>query len=187
MAKFFVAVHSRDPSDSHAGRTQESALDTAIFDPGTHYDLWLVEAADGGAARLPAVYRKGKLVGHGRTSYRNNPAAFTPKEERQYRHIKRSYQARGEPRAKEIAARTVLARRNPKAKAVAIDDTSLNTWFERDRSHLELRDARTDKTILEFWDDDVQQLVEDGFLDPRDWHGSIYDYAVHLGVIKGRR
>lgn len=83
-------------------------------------------------------------------------------------------------------------KRNPKGrpgapKTVALDDTVLNTWFERDRAHVELRNAHTYETILEFWDEAVAEAVEDGFLDPRDWHGSIYDYAVHLGLIKERR
>lgn len=39
-----------------------------------------------------------------------NPANFTAKGERMYEDIKRGYQAKGDPRAKEIAARTVYAR-----------------------------------------------------------------------------
>ena len=39
-----------------------------------------------------------------------NPAGLTAKGERMYEDIKRSYQARKDPRAKEIASRTVLAR-----------------------------------------------------------------------------
>jgi hypothetical protein len=40
---------------------------------------------------------------------RGNPASFTAKGERMYQHIKEQYEAQGEPRAKEIAARTVYA------------------------------------------------------------------------------
>jgi len=39
-----------------------------------------------------------------------NPANFTAKGERMYDEIKRGYQSKGDPRAKEIAARTVYAR-----------------------------------------------------------------------------
>jgi hypothetical protein len=39
-----------------------------------------------------------------------NPSGLTAKGERMYQDIKRSYQARRDPRAKEIASRTVLAR-----------------------------------------------------------------------------
>ena len=62
-------------------------------------------------------------------------------------------------------------------------DTEIHTWFERDRQHVELRDSSTDKTILEFWDDDVTQIVEDGFISARDWHGSMFEYAQELGLI----
>lgn len=40
-----------------------------------------------------------------------------------------------------------------------------------------------DSTIVEFWDEDVSQAVEDGFLNPRDYHGSAYEYAVDCGII----
>ena len=59
----------------------------------------------------------------------------------------------------------------------------LNTWFERDRAHVELRDADTQETILEFWDDAVSEAIEDGFLDRRDYFGSIKEYAAELGII----
>lgn len=68
---------------------------------------------------------------------------------------------------------------------IPIEQTELQTWFERDRAHVELRNAQTDATILEFWDEDVSELVEDGFLNPRDWHGSMYEYAAYLGVLPG--
>lgn len=60
---------------------------------------------------------------------------------------------------------------------------TLYTWFERDRSHVELRDDDTDRTIIEWWDDAVTDAVEDGFLDPRDWEGSAIEYAEYLGLI----
>ena len=41
---------------------------------------------------------------------RINPAGLTAKGERMYRQVKRGYQERGEPRAAEIASRTVLSR-----------------------------------------------------------------------------
>ena len=60
----------------------------------------------------------------------------------------------------------------------------VSTWFERDRAHVCLQDADTDEAIMEFWDGDVYCLIEDGFIDPRDWKGSMIDYAVHLGIIE---
>lgn len=60
---------------------------------------------------------------------------------------------------------------------IGINDTELNTWFERDRQHVELRNTLTDRTICEWWDEDVTQAVENGFLNPRDWHSTAYAYA----------
>jgi hypothetical protein len=62
-------------------------------------------------------------------------------------------------------------------------DTEINTWFERDRSHVELRNRLNDETIVEWWDDNVAQAVEDGFLNPNDWHASAYRYAVDTKLI----
>lgn len=59
----------------------------------------------------------------------------------------------------------------------------LYTWFERDRAHVELRDEDTDRTVVEFWDEDVSQAVEDGFLNPRDWFGSLVEYARTHGLL----
>ncbi|MGY3581866.1 hypothetical protein ACVIGB_000063 [Bradyrhizobium sp. USDA 4341] len=67
-------------------------------------------------------------------------------------------------------------------------DTVLTTWFERDRAHVCLsrkdRDGDAGETIIEWWDDAVSQAVEDGFLNPRDWHGTAYAYAAHHSMIK---
>lgn len=63
-----------------------------------------------------------------------------------------------------------------------ISGTEMHTWFERDRAHVELRDKRTGETIIEWWDEAVNEAVEDGFLTPRDWHGSAYQYAQDLGM-----
>lgn len=73
-----------------------------------------------------------------------------------------------------------------KVTPLKIDDNNIGveTWFERDRKHVEIHDKRNDKTILQFWDEAVDQAVEDGFLDPRDWRESMIDYAKHLGLIK---
>ena len=76
---------------------------------------------------------------------------------------------------------------------VGVDDTDLETWFERDRAHIELRDKDGD-TIIEWWDDDVHAAFEDGFLDPKAFimgrlhderrlHNSVYEYAEELGLV----
>ena len=49
---------------------------------------------------------------------------------------------------------------------MTIENLDLYTWFERDRAHVELRNKETDKTLIEFWDNEVGEMVEDGFLDP---------------------
>ena len=64
-------------------------------------------------------------------------------------------------------------------------NTKIETWFERDRAHVELRNLKG-TTIIEWWDDAVQEAVTDGFLNPRDWHGSAVEYANSIGA-KPRR
>ena len=71
----------------------------------------------------------------------------------------------------------------PIVSPYSIDDLDLHTWFERDRAHVELRDPITDETVVEWWDDAVTEAVDDGFLDPRDWKRSAFDYARHVGLI----
>ena len=59
-------------------------------------------------------------------------------------------------------------------------NTELATWFERDRQNVELLTCEG-KTLLDVWDDDVTQLVEDGFLDVRHLHRSACEYVNSLG------
>lgn len=66
---------------------------------------------------------------------------------------------------------------------VDFEDTHIETWFERDRAHVELIHSDTRETIVEWWDEDVEAEVEDGFLDPRNWHRSAFERAVELGII----
>jgi hypothetical protein len=87
--------------------------------------------------------------------------------------------------------RRVLRRRygraSPIGRRLTIHDTEIHTWFERDRAHVELRNKRTDKTIVEWWDEEVGEAIEDGFLDPRHYHQSAFDYAVSMGMIGGKK
>jgi hypothetical protein len=64
----------------------------------------------------------------------------------------------------------------------AIEATHIETWFERDRGHLALYDSRTGAVLAEWWDDDLRADVEDGFLDPRDYHGTAYGYAAEMAA-----
>lgn len=61
-------------------------------------------------------------------------------------------------------------------------NTTISVWAERDRMHIELADARTEKTIVEWWDDDAAEAIMDGFLNPRDYHGSAVEYANDMGL-----
>lgn len=60
-------------------------------------------------------------------------------------------------------------------------NTRLDTWFERDRAYVILYDL-SDNVVLQWWDAAVAEAVEDGFLDPADYHGSAAEYANHLGI-----
>lgn len=61
--------------------------------------------------------------------------------------------------------------------------TEIYTWFERDRAHVELRAVRTERTIIEWWDEEVTEAIEDGFLNPRDYHASALEYAKERGLL----
>jgi hypothetical protein len=63
---------------------------------------------------------------------------------------------------------------------LAFSQTEIHTWFERDRAMVDLRDSNTGDTLIEWWDDAVTEAVEDGFLNPRDWHGSAYECYLNL-------
>ena len=67
---------------------------------------------------------------------------------------------------------------------IKFQDTSLHTWSERDRAHVELRNKKTEKTLIEWWDDEVNEAIEDGFLDPRNLHESVYDYYIEINTEK---
>lgn len=75
------------------------------------------------------------------------------------------------------------ANRMPHENVKSIDDTELHTWFERDRAHIELRNKENQISILEFWDNEVQQAIEDGFISPKHYHNDMYDYAKDLKLI----
>lgn len=76
----------------------------------------------------------------------------------------------------DVPGRPVITEQKPGTQ-LDIRETELHTWFERDRAHVDLRDKRDDKTIVEWWDEAVGEAVEDGFLDRKDFHSSAYEYA----------
>jgi hypothetical protein len=72
----------------------------------------------------------------------------------------------------EIVARHVKEAADELPQVWTRENTELHTWFERDRAHVELRAIESQETIVEWWDQDVQEAIEDGFLNPKDYHGS---------------
>ena len=69
------------------------------------------------------------------------------------------------------------------AVSLDIDETEIDTWFERDRAMVMLLNKKTGEEIIEWWDEDVQQAIEDGFLDPKDYHRSAYEYAKDMRLL----
>lgn len=71
---------------------------------------------------------------------------------------------------------------------ITIDDTTLETWFERDRAHVALYEKPSEdnehlgRLVIDWWDECVTEMVEDGFLDPRNYHQSAYDYAKKMDL-----
>ena len=67
---------------------------------------------------------------------------------------------------------------------------AVETWFERDRAYVGLypadNDGRPDTNqdaIIEFWDKGVSEAIDDGFLDPGDYEGSVIEYARYVGLL----
>ena len=67
---------------------------------------------------------------------------------------------------------------------MTIEQTELQTWFERDRAWVSLQ-TLNGETILEWWDEAVWEAIEDGFLNPRCYHQSAYEYAESLRLVGG--
>ena len=51
-----------------------------------------------------------------------------------------------------------------KFKPMTLMDTYLSVWQERDRLHIRLSRKSDDKTLVEWWDDEAREAIEDGFL-----------------------
>lgn len=69
-----------------------------------------------------------------------------------------------------------------------MEEYTVSTWFEQDRAMVAVEktcpDTGEDLTIVEWWDETVYELVEAGFLNPKDWEGSAIEYAAHIGFIE---
>ncbi len=69
----------------------------------------------------------------------------------------------------------------PRPTTWTTQNTRINTWFERDRASVVL-ETLDGTTIIEWWDEAVEEAVQDGFLDSSDWHGSAVKYANNVGA-----
>lgn len=66
--RFTVVTVNGDQSDSHAGRSFQSAMELAMPDRGSRVDVYVTCARDAGEARMPFNYReRGKHVRSFRT------------------------------------------------------------------------------------------------------------------------
>lgn len=70
-------------------------------------------------------------------------------------------------------------------------NTALETWFERDRKYVGLYPVNDEggpdtnaSPIIEWKDEDVDEAIESGYLDPRDLHASALSAAKEFGLIK---
>jgi len=74
------------------------------------------------------------------------------------------------------------------------EEASVESFSERDRIGIWIEDRRTNKTIVEWWDDDARQMFEDGFFKPgipqMSWEkpstqfiNSVLDYAEEMGFL----
>lgn len=62
------------------------------------------------------------------------------------------------------------------------EDVTVDTWFERDRKMVMVK--KDDDEVVTWWDEEVDQLIDDGFLNPRDIEGSAIEYARELGLLE---
>lgn len=69
------------------------------------------------------------------------------------------------------------------AKRYPLSTLGCSTWFERDRQHVHLFSGDENTTVLELWDEQVTEAVEDGFANSRDWKASMIDLAGNAGLI----
>lgn len=74
--------------------------------------------------------------------------------------------------------------KSPKRWTEWLEDGKLevDTWFERDRAFVGLKWKGTDEYVYEVWDDAVQELIDDGYLDPDDFGFSLAKYMDTIGI-----
>lgn len=66
----------------------------------------------------------------------------------------------------------------------------VHTWFERDRQNIWVEDAKG-RNVAEWWDEDVSQMINDGFFKFTGSHGyvgtSVINYLVNMKTIEADR
>lgn len=94
-----------------------------------------------------------------------------------------------DPRKRKKLLRQIGFRVNPAKRTYwTVSNTKLEHWNERDRLHIGL-ETIDGKTIADWWDDDAQQMFEDGFFNRHRLHQSVVDYANDMGLrpVKSRK
>jgi uncharacterized membrane protein (UPF0127 family) len=87
-----------------------------------------------------------------------------------------------------------LLQTTPRGGRPTREDVEVGSWVERDRIGIWITDKRTDKVLLEWWDEDAAQMLEDGFfkagmirgqtITGREFEDSVLGYAEHIGVLE---
>ncbi len=67
---------------------------------------------------------------------------------------------------------------------IYVSDLDVDSWFERDRAMVAIVNRETDETLVEWWDEAVQELVDAGFLDVKDLKRTAIKYAIDTGAIR---
>lgn len=62
------------------------------------------------------------------------------------------------------------------------EDVSVDTWFERDRKMVMVK--KDDDEVVTWWDEEVDELVDAGYLNLRDIEGSAIEYAREIGLLE---
>lgn len=71
-----------------------------------------------------------------------------------------------------------------KFKPTAIGDTTIAVWQERDRLHICLSRKSDDKTLIEWWDDEAYEAIDDGFLCTKEAIGGRLEHSCRqLGAL----
>lgn len=173
--KLGLQMQDLDLSDISDAKLQALINDTA---PGAMKNSYLHEAGKRVAAQVESENRDAAA---GRTKRNRedrliaaNQQATVPHPVRAVRAVNRSTKDRSN-RSKELVAAVGF-----------VPPYRVDLWQERDRTSVVLYDAN-DVAVAEWWDEDAQQMFEDGFFvgnkGARRFEQSVIDYAREMGMI----